>query len=696
MISVSDVNDKKPVFPDGPYLREVRENEEPGEAVGFVLAKDQDDKENAIITYTLLRHTDRFLIEPNTGLIRTKVKLDRESNDNRFIVKVRATDSGRRPLYGETEVTIDVTDANDQYPYFEKDETKATVLECGEIGDTVATVVARDNDLGKNAKLLYSIASGNSPRFFRLNNNNGHITIATRLDYENEATRRFHLYISVRDRGFPELISKKNASVIIDVLDCNDNMPRFSQSTYKTSIDEDAPVGQEIIRVRATDKDQGRNGEFDFFIIDPDENYQFTIRKSVLEPGVGIVSLAWRLDRETSSSHTIRIGARDRGSPSLMGDAKISIIVNDVNDNPPQFRPPDFCGSVDEEVTGSQLVTTVHITDPDDPVKNQCPCTYELDDPSGLFEIEFNNLDSYKAFIKTKPSARFDRERLGKQLFKLQVKATDQGGLDSTTDVYVEVGDRNDNEATSGGKMTFDVTSYNGKLKNAVIGRALIIDNDRGLNHTYRQHRLEPKSDVFTIDEYGVVRVTDKGVREGSYTFKVISRPNDSKKPVIISSVTINVKDIPEEMVQNGFPMRIRGLRKPLTCKEIKHVDFASMLANVLEVDMSQVVVFSVQEARSVYRGVDIWFSILKKVGAAGYDEVEFMPYMEVLTKLNPKRKKIERYTGELSFILLFFNIEGFTYRYYKTASHYVIVLCDLIKHFPKLWINSIWGKQRK
>ena len=572
MISVSDVNDQKPVFPDGPYVREVKENEEPGEAVGFVLARDQDDKENAIITYTLRRHTDRFLIEPNTGLIRTKVKLDRESNDNQFTVLIRATDSGRPPLYGETEVTIKVTDANDQYPYFEKDVTKVTVLECGAIGDTVATVVARDNDLGENAKLLYSIASGNSPRFFRLNNANGHITIAAPLDYENEAARRFPLYISVRDRGFPELVSKKNASVIIDVLDCNDNMPRFSQSTYTTSVDEDASIGQEIIRVSATDKDIGRNGEFDFFIFDPDENYQFTIRSSVVDPGVGIVTLAWRVDRETSASHTVRIGARDRGSPSLMGDAKITIVVNDINDNPPQFRPADFCGTVNEEVTGSQLVTTVHITDPDDPVENQCPCTYELVDPSGLFTIEYNELDSYKAFIKTKATARFDRESVGKQLYKLQVKAVDQGGLESTTSVYVEVGDRNDNEATSGGKMTFDVTSYNGQLKNAVIGRALIVDNDRGLNHTYREHRLEPTSDAFTIDDYGVIRVTDAGVTEGSYTFNVVSKPNDRKKPIIISSITINVVDIPEEMVQSGFPLRMRGLRKPLTCDEIKYV----------------------------------------------------------------------------------------------------------------------------
>ena len=183
-INIQDRNDQRPEFLDGPYEREVKENEKPGERVGFVLARDRDDRDNAMITYSLIRGNDRFRIDPNTGLITTRVMLDRESRDNSFKVTVRATDSGTPPLTGETEVTIVVLDANDQHPYFEEESTTVNVLECGSIGDKVATVVARDNDLGDNAKLLYSIVRGNTPRRFRIDNNNGAITITEPLDYE--------------------------------------------------------------------------------------------------------------------------------------------------------------------------------------------------------------------------------------------------------------------------------------------------------------------------------------------------------------------------------------------------------------------------------------------------------------------------------------------------------------------------------
>ena len=109
-VNVKDRNDERPEFTDGPYKRTVKENEKPGEQVGYVLAKDRDEKENAMITYSLVRGNDRFRIDPNTGLITTRVTLDRESSDNTFKVLVRATDSGSPPLKGETEVTITVQD----------------------------------------------------------------------------------------------------------------------------------------------------------------------------------------------------------------------------------------------------------------------------------------------------------------------------------------------------------------------------------------------------------------------------------------------------------------------------------------------------------------------------------------------------------------------------------------------------------
>lgn len=140
-VEISDQNDEEPIFDEGPYVRYVRENEEPSHHVGYVVAKDRDEGSNAMITYSLKTGMDKFSIEPNTGLIRTKVKLDRESNDNEFKVIVVGTDQGINPKKGEVDVTIMVTDANDQEPIFSRSIFNAQVEECGAIGQEVTQVI---------------------------------------------------------------------------------------------------------------------------------------------------------------------------------------------------------------------------------------------------------------------------------------------------------------------------------------------------------------------------------------------------------------------------------------------------------------------------------------------------------------------------------------------------------------------------
>ena len=97
-----------------------------------------------MILYSLVDDAGRrFTIDPNTGLIRTRVVLDRESNDNEFIVTVAATDGGETSLQGVVKVTVQVTDTNDMHPYFVENVITTDVSECTDIGDVVAKVSGR-------------------------------------------------------------------------------------------------------------------------------------------------------------------------------------------------------------------------------------------------------------------------------------------------------------------------------------------------------------------------------------------------------------------------------------------------------------------------------------------------------------------------------------------------------------------------
>ena len=71
------------------------------------------------------------------------------------------------------------------------------------------------------------------------------------LDWETVNT--FHLNISARDHGQPPYIT--TISLMIHVVDVNDNAPTFEQTAYNVTVLESVPVGFAIIRLLAWDKD---------------------------------------------------------------------------------------------------------------------------------------------------------------------------------------------------------------------------------------------------------------------------------------------------------------------------------------------------------------------------------------------------------------------------------------------------------
>lgn len=79
---------------------------------------------------------NRFTIDPTTGTIITMTSLDREDQDHYNLVVI-AKDSGFDPRMATTRVTIEVDDANDNRPQFEKPQYSQTILDPTEPGEKV-------------------------------------------------------------------------------------------------------------------------------------------------------------------------------------------------------------------------------------------------------------------------------------------------------------------------------------------------------------------------------------------------------------------------------------------------------------------------------------------------------------------------------------------------------------------------------
>lgn len=100
-----------------------------------------------------------FTIDPLSGIIKTKVRFDREQTP-RVNFNVRASDGASPPLENLVAVTVQVTDANDNPPVFIYEKYNKTVSEDIKVGAIVLEVEARDKDVGENARLNYYIVSG--------------------------------------------------------------------------------------------------------------------------------------------------------------------------------------------------------------------------------------------------------------------------------------------------------------------------------------------------------------------------------------------------------------------------------------------------------------------------------------------------------------------------------------------------------
>ncbi|GLV42165.1 Cadherin 87A, partial [Carabus blaptoides fortunei] len=291
-IEVLDVNQDKPVF-IMPALAnatvEVPENAARADyLVMTVKAIDKDTGENGRVTYHLkvnnhnVLETDEFIIDSDTGELRTKIFLDREVKSKYELVLV-AMDHGS-PTWYETLrfLTVLLVDTNDNLPEF-PDSAMANpyrfyVKENSNKDIRIGKVQAIDKDEGKHAKVYYYIYSGNEDGGFYLDKSDG--SLYTNKSFDREVEDEYDLLILANnDPDFflsPEEKNKMTddevahdsgvAKVKITIQDENDNPPGFEKSDYYAGVNTMANIKEFVATLPATDPDLGTNGSLTYFI----------------------------------------------------------------------------------------------------------------------------------------------------------------------------------------------------------------------------------------------------------------------------------------------------------------------------------------------------------------------------------------------------------------------------------------------
>uniref|UniRef100_A0A3Q3WE56 Cadherin domain-containing protein n=1 Tax=Mola mola TaxID=94237 RepID=A0A3Q3WE56_MOLML len=230
-------------------------------------------------------------------------------------------------------------------------------------GSRFSLTNAVDADVGANSIKTYYLSES---QYFNIDIQTGSdgskyvdLVLSGNLDREEHATH--NLILTAVDGGVPR--RSGTASIVINVLDINDNAPQFSQQVFAVNVSENSPAGTVVMTLNATDLDEGSNAEL---------VYSYTLYTSEktqelfsLEPKSGEIKVKGVIDYEESQSFEMYVQAQDRGANPLSGHCKVMVFVTDLNDNYPEVTIKSVKSALTEDVPVGTLIAVVTVRDRD-------------------------------------------------------------------------------------------------------------------------------------------------------------------------------------------------------------------------------------------------------------------------------------------------------------------------------------------
>ena len=587
-VLLDDVNDNGPVFTQAQYSKSVYEDARINKVLLQVKAYDADIGKNRKISYSLVDTAgDTFSIESETGVITLKKTLNREK-EAEYTLTVRAQDKGVPAKSNNCSVVIQVLNINDVPPEFEESVYVANASEDAAIGTLITTMQAISKEAG-HEEFTYEIVVGPHSNMFAIDEKTGAVTLEESLDYETK--KSYSLTIQARDVGPPVLSATTSLSII--VTDANDHAPKFRQDLYRAKVDENSPLDAFVLQVFAIDLDSGSNRDIRYKIVKGNEAGKFKI-----DHMSGVISAAAQIDHEVESRYTLTVQAQDEGKPPLSSETQVRVLINDVNDNPPEFSHTNFTVIISEN---AHIGTTVIFLRPHDRDShgNGGPFTFmRLEGDEAKFRLQRNGL-----ITKAGPLSHKD----GTHTFKVRV--FDNGEppqyTDQTVTIKVVESVTHPPEVEP---LTVYLKLYSSQFNGGVIGSLQGNDRD-GDPLVYAI--VEPSAAIpFTITADGVLRTT-ADVPGKSYNLNISVTDG---RYFTYAPVEIEVSDITRDILDHSLTLRLADLG-PGTFVERNLANCRNYLGFLLNVPARKVHIWSLQ---SVDNNLDVVFAVMKRVRVRG------------------------------------------------------------------------------
>uniref|UniRef100_A0A183V6T8 Cadherin n=1 Tax=Toxocara canis TaxID=6265 RepID=A0A183V6T8_TOXCA len=525
-VIVTDVNDNAPKF-TSPSTFFVFEEVPLGTLVGIVNAVDADFGNNAQLQYRVLpaSHPEAiFIVDPVFGYIQVNGRLDREKRSV-YHLTIDATDRGSPSLTSSTNITIVLLDIDDNESIL-NEVYYGKIAENSPIGQHVVHVTFEDVDEVENSAKIFAIESGDPDNDFRISTRSGLIVVNKHLDAEYRRVQ-------------------------IEVIDVNDERPRFKEGDHLVFAVAENLRGPYPIVLGSTiaeDRDQDQNGTISYAIVQGDTSLFSVDSQS------GKLCLNVALDREQQAEHHLKVQAIDLGTPRLSATVKITILVEDLNDNDPVFHLPYYRASIRENSLPDELVAQLKATDAD--ASENARLRYSLVEEG---TIPFR-IDASTGIVYT--TVRLDRELASS--WHLKVIAQDSGEFvqrSATVSLTVTVTDENDNAPIILNDL-FDVYIPEGILKNDIVHAVRAYDADE--NETLTYTLSGPDKSFFVVDEDGAI-IASTDLRKKDFTITVtVTDEGGHNASITLNFYSSAALNFPESHVRD-FTVKEGGEGKPIT-----------------------------------------------------------------------------------------------------------------------------------
>lgn len=476
VLDITDINDNSPVFPAAEIKLDLVESTVLGRRFPLESAHDPDLGINSVREYKLSPN-DHFALEMSTQIngnaypeLVLKKPLDREAQAE-HVLKINGIDGGHPVRSGTASIHVRVLDANDNVPVFSQRVYKAPVQENSAIGTLIATLNATDLDDGVYGEITYSFShlSDIMGGVIEINPLNGEVRVAGLIDYEEASTHE--LDVQAKDGGG----QASHCKLIIDVIDVNDNKPVMEIKSASANLAEDSKPGTMVALINIYDLDTGSSGRVTCTISD---NVPFKLVSEVKNYYMLVTD--GMLDREVQPEYNITVTATDAGSPSLSSVKVLTIVINDINDNPPTFTQREYNTNILENQPVGTFVMKVNAEDADDASNAKLLYQISNSDVSSFLTI---NAGTGELFT----SRLFDYEQLVH--FQIKVTARDGGDLplSATCTINVFIKDENDNAPVvlypvqTSGFIAEDVVPVEAP-RGYLVTKVVAVDADSGHN----------------------------------------------------------------------------------------------------------------------------------------------------------------------------------------------------------------------